>query len=144
MRLGMLAAIVASMLAAPAHALEWVSEGPAGGIVSGIGVHPTDPHVAYAASESRLFKTVDGGAHWTRLDPGIDYGYIQVIVVDPVDPAIVWIGGRMDGVLRSTDAGATWTPVRTGLLRNGQYLWVRDIALDPDDHTVAYAATLEG
>src|ERR1044071_9532307 len=108
MRLRMLATLAVIVLAASAHALQWVSQGPTGGTVSAIGVHPHDPQVAYAANEARLFKRGDGGAHWTRLDSGIHRGSIRVIVVDPVDPAIVWVGGTLDGVMRSTDACASF------------------------------------
>ena len=50
--------------------LNFVEEGPdnVGGRTRGIAIHPNDDNVMYAGSVSGgLFKTVNGGSNWTRV-----------------------------------------------------------------------------
>lgn len=70
----------------------------------------------YVASQDRLKRYQNGT--WTTLATPVDqYGGIRVrtVAVDPVDPTIVYAGNHKDvyschnAVVRSTDAGATWT-----------------------------------
>ena len=42
-------------------------------------------------------------------------GTIHVIVVDPTDSNIVYAAAETAGVLKTTDNGATWTAMTTGL-----------------------------
>ncbi|HYI13202.1 MAG TPA: hypothetical protein VEK57_29420 [Thermoanaerobaculia bacterium] len=95
--------------------------------VTKLAVHPSDPQTVYAAKSlheyaGEVYKTVDGGAHWTRLtlpQPLIP----RSIEVDPSDPDTVYVasdcqlyfakGPRAQfheaaGVYRSTDGGASW------------------------------------
>jgi photosystem II stability/assembly factor-like uncharacterized protein len=64
---------------------------------------------------SGLFKTTDGGAHWTELtrNPGLPGGVIGKIGVSesPVDPNRVYaiVEAAEGGVFVSDDGGATWT-----------------------------------
>ncbi|HZN02050.1 MAG TPA: hypothetical protein VFD06_00535, partial [Candidatus Polarisedimenticolia bacterium] len=58
--------------------------------------------------EPGLYRTDDGGATWTRVnpDPELAGSYMNHIVPDPKNPDIVWASGR--GLRRSTDAGKTF------------------------------------
>ena len=95
---------------------EWpAAHGGTGGRVNGLAIHPTNPLVAYAASEwGGLYKTVDGGNHWTRLD-----GHRPVVTwdvkVNPADPNRVYATSFYDGrqpsqsgINVSMDGGLTW------------------------------------
>jgi photosystem II stability/assembly factor-like uncharacterized protein len=93
---------------------------------------PVDPHVLYFAAQV-LFKTVDGGMHWTvispdltRKNPGVPStlgiyaaeaaksehrGVIYSIGPSPVDGGTIWCGSD-DGMVQVTrDGGKTWTDV---------------------------------
>jgi photosystem II stability/assembly factor-like uncharacterized protein len=63
--------------------------------------------------ESGLYKTVDGGAHWTRLANGLPHGDLGRIGIDIYrhNTNIVYalIEHAQGGVFRSNDKGATWT-----------------------------------
>ncbi|PYU78146.1 MAG: hypothetical protein DMG50_28540 [Acidobacteria bacterium] len=68
-------------------------------------------------------------------------GRVATIAVDPSDSTgdTVLIGGAMGGIWRSTDAGATWTPVGD----QNASLAMGSIAFAPSNHSTVYAATGE-
>src|SRR6266403_3964250 len=68
-------------------------------------------------------------------------GRIMTIAVDPSDASgnTLLIGGAMGGIWRSTDAGATWTPVGD----QNASLAMGSIAFAPSNHSTVYAATGE-
>jgi len=101
-------------------------------------IDPRDTNVVYVAAqgplwksggERGLYKTTDGGATWERiLHVSDDTGFNEVHM-DPSDPDTlyassyqrrrhVWTlinGGPETGIYKSTDAGATWKELETGL-----------------------------
>ncbi len=64
--------------------------------------HPSDPQTAYAAGETGLWKTEDGGASWQRQ---ID-GKLSFISIDPLHPDTVYASG--DFLFRSFNGGESW------------------------------------
>lgn len=73
--------------------------------------HPTDPSVIYAASMGGegTFRSDDYGESWTLLNPGgIVHPWGDELVVDPVNPDIVWFIPDVPYIHRSTDCGETW------------------------------------
>ncbi|GIW82833.1 MAG: hypothetical protein KatS3mg105_4640 [Gemmatales bacterium] len=64
-----------------------------------------------------LYKSVDGGDHWTEIsrNKGLPEGTLGIIgvTVSPVDPNRVWaiVEAEDGGVFRSNDAGETWERV---------------------------------
>lgn len=97
--------------------------------------------------DSRLYKSTDGGAHWTATPTGsgIDsiLGYCgtqcfydNVVKVDPTDADVIYLGGvygydntpQSGGVFRSRDGGATWQSLGYDL--HPDY---HAIALQPND-----------
>jgi photosystem II stability/assembly factor-like uncharacterized protein len=99
-----------------------------------IQIDPHDPGVVYVAAlghpygpnaERGVFKTVDGGAHWTKvLGPNQDTGAID-LVLDPSDAKVLFAAlwqtrrppwniyppsnGPGSGLYRSRDGGAHWS-----------------------------------
>jgi len=76
----------------------------------------TDPFredALYAATDTRVFRSIDGGVTWerTRTSPP---RYINALLADPKRPGHVY-ASTFDGVYRSTDGGQTWSPFRDGL-----------------------------
>ena len=61
---------------------------------------------------SGLFKSIDGGATWSRRDVGSGYSYVWIAVVDPVSPNIVYMGTSGEGLFKSSDYGDSWTKVQ--------------------------------
>jgi hypothetical protein len=71
-----------------------------------------------------LQKSTDGGATWAAADRGIDCQVNDALVADPVRPGTLYAAGTSftpgghrycEGVFRTTDRGATWTRIETGL-----------------------------
>ena len=67
-------------------------------------VHPANPDVVYVASDTGLWKSVDGGASWANRRPG----RITDALLDPTAPDTLYVGAHNDGVYKSSDGGLTW------------------------------------
>jgi hypothetical protein len=88
-----------------------------------------------------LFKTVDGGLNWQKILGTDTLGnYCSEIVVNPKNPDILYIAtgttksGVKGGVLKSTNAGATW---QVSTLTGFSPL---DIDIDPEDTARLYVS----
>ena len=60
-----------------------------------------------------IFKTEDGGKHWTQLPAtagNFDFRYVNRLVVHPAHPDTV-LAATKSGVFRSFDGGSTWQKV---------------------------------
>lgn len=92
----------------------------------------TDPDTIYAGVEDAgLFRSTDGGREWRELSglrrhdsgsswqPGAGGMCLHTILLDPTDPARIFIAISAAGVFRSEDAGTTWQPVNRGLRSEG-------------------------
>ena len=91
-------------------------DGATGGRVNHVAIHPDDNQIAYAASEwGGLYKSIDGGLTWSRLD-----GHLPVatwdVAIDHGTPSRVYATSFYDGrttprsgINISTDDGATWS-----------------------------------
>ncbi len=78
--------------------------------------------------------------NWTPLGPGNVGGRTRGLVIDPVNPSIIYAGGVAGGIWKSIDAGAHWLPIGD-LLPN---IAVTSLVMDPKDPTILYAGTGEG
>ncbi|HEV3457050.1 MAG TPA: hypothetical protein VHG32_10855, partial [Thermoanaerobaculia bacterium] len=74
-----------------------------------------------------------GANVWTAVGP--NGGSTFAVVVDPVDPTIVY-AGAYGGVFKSTSSGATWQAAGRGLKAHP----VLALAIDPGNHLLLYAA----
>ncbi|WP_406339687.1 1,4-beta-glucanase [Streptomyces sp. NBC_01544] len=68
------------------------------------------------AGPGAVLRSEDRGATWARTDLTVRLGANEDgrgagerLLVDPCDSERLWLGTRHDGLLRSTDRGATWT-----------------------------------
>ncbi|CAN5900002.1 hypothetical protein BH11GEM2_BH11GEM2_14220 [soil metagenome] len=117
----------------------WTNMGlPESGHIARIVTHPTNRDIAYVAvpgklwapsAERGLYKTSDGGRSWQRVLAGNDDTGVTEVAMDPSDPntlyaatyqrrrqAFGFVGGGPGSALwKSTDAGATWRKLTTGL-----------------------------
>lgn len=66
-------------------------------------------------------------------------GRVSAIAIHPTDPNIVYIGAAQGGVWKSTDAGASWTP----LTDEQCSLAMGALAIDPVNPNIIYAGTGE-
>jgi photosystem II stability/assembly factor-like uncharacterized protein len=90
----------------------------------------------YIATWGDFLRSVDNGQTWSKaMGPG---GIVNTVVVDPLDPNVVYLGTTHLGVRKTTDGGDTWQPA--GLPSAA----VNEIAIDPQTPQTLYAASDEG
>ena len=118
----------------------WVasSKGLSTSFVTSIIVDPVTPSTLYASGHIGIYKSLDAGANWTQLHAADGVA----VILDPSSPATLYAatdaGVNGFGVLRSVNAGVTWTPVNQGL--PATTVGMTAIAVDPVAPSVLYAA----
>ena len=112
---------------------------------SDLAIHPTNNQIMYIATGDAdasdvasvgILKSIDGGATWNTT--GLTYSVnqqrtISRIIINPVNPNIV-IATTSNGVMRSIDAGVTFSTVISG----GDY---KDAEFKPGDPQTVYAVS---
>src|SRR5205085_9368454 len=77
---------------------------------------------------------------WQSLGPGNVGGRTRALIVDPVTPNTMYAAGVAGGVWKSTNAGASWTPLNDFMAN----IAVTCLAFEPGNSSVIYAGTGEG
>src|SRR5579863_7109941 len=124
-------------------------------------IDPRDSKVVYVAAEGPLwgpgadrglYKSVDGGKTWKVVLTISENTGVADVAIDPSNPDIVYAtayqrrrhvwtlidGGPESAIYKSTDAGATWNKLKSGLpsVDMGRI----GLAVSPADPNVVYAA----
>ncbi|MBI4611555.1 MAG: hypothetical protein HY726_21400 [Candidatus Rokubacteria bacterium] len=76
--------------------------------VRAIALHPRDPHVIFAGTQSGPYRSTDGGERWTALgfpDAGMA---VWSFLFHPRDANVLYAGAAPAAVYRSGDGGDTW------------------------------------
>ena len=132
--------------------------------ISSIIVDPTNPNILYVGSARGvrgissvsggassippaprppygLFKSTDGGATFSFIwDGNVSLRGINHVEIDPSNPAIVYAAAFQQGIWRSTDAGTSWSRIKTPLniaINNDRAEFA--VAKLPDGKTRMYA-----
>ncbi|MGH2375790.1 MAG: WD40/YVTN/BNR-like repeat-containing protein [bacterium] len=91
----------------------------------------TDPDTVYAGAEdASLFRSDDGGQTWHELSalrgakghlwqPGAGGMCLHTILLDPRNPARMFVAISAAGAFGTDDAGKTWRPINRGLRSQG-------------------------
>jgi photosystem II stability/assembly factor-like uncharacterized protein len=142
-----LTSLVLISVATRATGAVWTSLGPEGGTVDVLVADPTNPAIVYAANSGGVRKSTDGGVTWTDSSTGLGPAVsVQEMVIDPSNPSVLYVAGfQGKGVYKTVDAGAHWSPARTGL-PVGDFITaaIQALAIDPVTTAVLYAATPGG
>jgi hypothetical protein len=101
-------------------------------------IAPGTPSTLYAGGTGVL-KTTNAGASWFSTSTGLTKQPINKLLLDPQAPATVYAATEGSGVFKSTDAAATWQHASGGLTSK-----VKDLAFDPSNSSILYAATPNG
>ncbi len=130
-----------------------------------ITIDPNNSNILYAGLENKtieigdnlstvqggVYKSVDAGVNWTRIDNSAPQLSVWDIEVDPNNSSIVYtaVDAEYDhtlqedflgGVYKSTDGGSTWQLLNNGF-GNPENLIVTAIDIDPTDSNILYATT---
>jgi photosystem II stability/assembly factor-like uncharacterized protein len=125
-----------------------------------ITIDPRDSNVVYVAAqgplwsaggERGLYKTTDGGKTWKQTITISENTGVTDVVIDPSNPDTIYAaswqrrrhfytlvnGGPESAIYKSTDAGATWTKLKSGLPPGD--LGRIGLSISPADTDVVYA-----
>ena len=96
--------------------LTWNATGTMGGSnpsrAGDLIIHPTNNQILWCATNNGIYKTINAGTSWTRVQTGsFSQGNIRL---KPGDPSTVY-AVTSNAFYRSTDTGTTFTQVSTGL-----------------------------
>lgn len=138
-------------------AISWSNVGPhnVGGRVRAIAISNANPEIVYASSVSGgIFKSTNGGSAWFPVSDFAPNLAISSLVIDPNNNNILYAGTgegffnydavRGEGVLKSTDAGSTWTILKNFSGTVNFPFFINDLYLRPDSTNILYAATNNG
>ncbi len=123
-------------------------------------IDPRDSNTVYVAAQGPLwgpggdrglFKTTDGGKSWKNILNISENTGVTEVVMDPGNPDVLYAasyqrrrhvytfidGGPESAIHKSSDAGATWTKLRSGLPT--EEMGRIGLAVSPADPRVVYA-----
>lgn len=113
---------------------QWTSLGPWGGDVECLVA--VSPSLLYAGTQNGgVYKSSDGGAHWSAINNGLGNPMVYALAVDPVAPATIYAGTNGNGIYKSVDSGGSWSPLAAAPAI------IYSLTVDPVDHNTVYAGT---
>ncbi len=109
-------------------------------------IHPTNTNSLVACGSDGLWTSSNGGTTWTKKLDSLCWD----LQVDPVNPntlymATGWVATANTGnaaIYKSTNFGATWTMLSTGIPSTGTVQRVK-LAIAPSDANYIYAAAVD-
>ncbi len=134
---------------------EPIFDGEATYSIGCVTIDPRNPHILWVGTGENvggrhvgfgdgIYKSDDDGASWTHM--GLkESEHISRIIVHPENSDIIyvavqgplWSKGGERGLFKSTDGGKTWEHK----LGDDEWTGVTEVAMDPDNSDVLYAAT---
>jgi photosystem II stability/assembly factor-like uncharacterized protein len=126
---------------------------------SDVELQPGNPDVLYAvmwrgerkpwtiisgAREGGVYKSTDGGDHWTKLTVGLPNGLVgkgnlAVTAANPNRVYLLYEAKPGGGFYRSDDAGATWSLINPQAALVQRPFYYTTLAADPSNADVVYA-----
>jgi photosystem II stability/assembly factor-like uncharacterized protein len=103
---------------------------------------PSNPKILVVGAISGVYRTSDGGEHWSQISPegSGEIHKVESIAIDPMDPRTIY-AGTWHLPWKTTDGGATWHNIKEGLIDDSD---VFSIIIDPAMPSVIYASACSG
>jgi photosystem II stability/assembly factor-like uncharacterized protein len=112
-------------------------------------IDPKTPGTLYVATDIGVYRSTDGGASF--LPAGFANTTVVLLAIDPVHSNVLYAATSSNysthapgflGLFKSTDSGASWSPINQGLEDVvAAHLAVNALLLDPDHPTELYLGT---
>jgi photosystem II stability/assembly factor-like uncharacterized protein len=106
--------------------------------VRALAAHPERPELIFAGTNEGLYRTLDCGDNWDRLESPMNTVVIWSLLIDRRHPETIFAGTRPAHVFRSTDGGRSWIKLPAtferdckGLIFNRLTTLISD-PIDPD------------
>ena len=103
-----------------------------------VAVDPLNPTTIYASSTGKLLKSTDGGASFSTLP--LATSEIFGLAINPANDQILYAATLDQGVAKSTDGGATWNAVNSGLKSTASPVAATGIWIDPTMPNIVLAS----
>ncbi len=111
----------------------WTTNGPGGGFVSALVLHPSNPSELFAATSRGVYKSADGGMSWAPMNQGLP-PYVNSLVLSSSDT----LYAATNGIYKSSDGGRSWTQLDYRVSFPFPYA-PTVLAVDPSDPFTIYA-----
>ena len=138
---------------------QWLGPGNVGGRTRAILINPENVSIMYAGGVSGgVWKSIDGGEHWSALADNLTNIAVNVLVFDPQDTRTIYAGTgegyfreevrgtglplRGGGIFVTRDEGASWS--RLEGTASADFYFVNDLFISREDPARIYAATRSG
>ncbi|MET0555512.1 MAG: hypothetical protein ABW221_20900 [Vicinamibacteria bacterium] len=126
--------------------------------IGAVAVAPSDPKVVWVGTGEANDRNSSGWGNgvYRSTDAGGSFAHVGLarsrtvarVVVHPSDPATAWVAAMGDlwvsggerGLYKTSDAGRTWTRVLAGSGAAAEHVGCGDVAIDPANPSVLYAA----
>lgn len=112
------------------------SHGQEGVTITALAINPATPTTLYAGTFFGVFKSMDSGRNWTKVNTGAGVE-VAALAIDPETPTTLYAGGHGDPFYKSKDGGGTWSASS-----NNQYIYA--LAINQETPSIIHAGTLGG
>lgn len=72
---------------------------------------PQHPERVYAAGDSGLFRSDDGGQTWEPASQGVEPSATQAMALDPRQPQRLYLATSAGALYVTEDGASTWQPI---------------------------------
>jgi photosystem II stability/assembly factor-like uncharacterized protein len=114
----------------------WSTNGPAGGTVYSIEIHPQNRQIVFIGTiQNGIYKTTDGGNLWNHINTPDQLSCMREIAIHPYGPDTIYATST-EGMFKSADGGAVWTKLYPPHGINNEYT---AFLIHPEDPTLIFA-----
>jgi photosystem II stability/assembly factor-like uncharacterized protein len=86
-----------------------------GSQVWALAVHPAEPGVLLAGTDSGVYRLDHAAQQWTHLPSPMDDRLVTALAFSPDNPNIILAGTQPSAIFRSDNGGETWAAIDTGM-----------------------------
>ena len=103
---------------------------------------PSDPKIFAAGTLAGVYRSSDGGEHWTLISPAgsQELHEVESVAIDPVDPQVIY-AGTWHLPWKTADGGQNWSNIKDGIIDDSD---VFSIIVDPKQPQTVYASACSG